>query len=108
MERFHYIVKQKLQILNLFRTGQIVRMLQYFPNVTQKQIEEWAAKEDQMRALPLEKQETTYILHPGPQRKYRELYQYLYQVVKEGRLERKAVTIGYLQYLVELEEPSIR
>jgi len=51
MERFHYTIQQKLTILELVRTGQIMRLATQFPQVTQKQIDDWKEKEEEMKAL---------------------------------------------------------
>lgn len=108
MIRFHYTIYQKLQILDLIRTGQLARLAEQFAHITQKQVDEWLEKEDQMGSLSLEKQQTTYILHPGPQIKYPELFQFLYQLVKDQRQERRAITVNYLISQALKEEPSIR
>ena len=49
--RFHYTIWQKLYVLNLVHRGEIVKLALEFPKVTQKQVDEWKAKEAQMRAL---------------------------------------------------------
>ena len=108
MQRFHYSIKQKLEILELVRTGQLMRLALDFPKVTQKQINEWSEKEEQMRALSVEERQSKYILHSGPTQKYKELYQYLYQIVKVLRYDRRAVTVDYLISVAEQEDASVR
>ena len=71
-------------------------------------IVEWKAKEERMRALPEQEQRTKYTLHPGPSQKYVELYQYLYQIVKVLRSERRAVSVGYLMSIADKEDVSFR
>src|SRR5688572_15041778 len=104
--RFHYTIKQKLYILQLVRNGEVLKLATEFPKVTQKMVDEWKAKEDQMRAMPEEKQRTKCTLHPGPSQKYAELYQYLYQIVKALRSERKAVSVGYLMSIADKEDAN--
>lgn len=104
MIRFHYTIYQKLQILDLVRSGQLSKLVEQFPSVTQKQVHDWGEKEDQMRRLPLEKQMTTYIVHQGPEMKYQELFQFLYQIVKDMRQERLAVSVTNLITLAEAED----
>jgi len=108
MERFHYTINQKLQILDLVRTGQAYRLASQFPAVTQKQIDEWQIKEHEMRMLSDYDQCSKYTLHSGPSQTRKELYQYLYQRVKEMRLDRKAVTVDYLISVAIAADPSIQ
>lgn len=44
MDRFYYTVKQKLFILELVRTGQIMKLASQFSAITQKQIDDWQKK----------------------------------------------------------------
>lgn len=81
--------------------------MQQFPNVTNKMIDEWKEKENEMRSLPLETQTTHFILHPGPEKKYKELYQFMLQTFKDLRAENKAVTTDFLLELAEKEEPQL-
>ena len=107
MDRFYYTVKQKLFILDLVRTGQLLRLFEQFPKVTQKQISDWQTKEDQMRSMTSEKQAIKYTVHTGPSLKYQELYQFLYQRVKEFRIEREAITVERLISIALEAEESI-
>ena len=107
MERFHYTIKQKLQVFDLVRSGQSYKAAEQFPHVTQKQIEEWKNKEEEMKDLPLDVQNTKYTLHKGPRRKYEELYTYLYQQVKEMRSNKEPVTVYQLIHLAEVESTEI-
>ena len=102
-ERFHYILKQKLTILDLVRTGRLLRLYTQFPKVTQKQIEEWTDKEEEIEAMPEDKRAIKYTLHKGPAIKYRELYQFLYQTVKTMRSEREPVTVDSLIQITQKE-----
>jgi len=61
-----------------------------------------------MRMLSENDQNSKYILHPGPQQTRKELYQFLYQKVKELRLDRRAVTIDYLIGLSAIMDPSVQ
>lgn len=106
--RFHYTIKQKLQILDLVRGRQWYRLATQFPKVTQKMIDEWEENEAEMRALPENIQSKKFILHAGPEQKYKELYQFMYQTFKEVRSENKAVSSDYLLYLAETEEPRVK
>ena len=106
MERFHYTITQKLGILNLVRTGQVFQLAQDFPKVTLKQLNEWASKEDEM--IQLADRHSKYTLHKGPSIKYKELYQFLFQTVKDWRSERRAVTVDALVGIAENEDESIR
>ena len=108
MDRFHYTIKQKLQLINLTETGQLVRTQEQFPKVTQKQLEEWKDKEEEMKAVSPNVQNSKYTLHKGPKRKYAELYQYLYQVVKEMRLSRQPVTIDLLVQIAQAECDEVK
>ena len=108
MQRFHYTVKQKLQILDLIESGQIFRLSTLFPSISQKQINEWQEKQGEMRQISDTKKDTTYTLHSGPPQKYPELFQFLHKSVKELRQQKRAVTVDYLQSLAEIEEPSIK
>ena len=58
-----------------------------FPQVTQRQIDDWKEKEEEMKAIPGLERSTKFTLHKGPKTKYKELYQVLYQTVKELREE---------------------
>lgn len=106
--RFHYNIKQKLQILDLAREDQWFRLYTHFPKVTKKMIDEWKEKEAEMRSLPEDTQISKFILHPGPETKYKELYQFMYQTFKDLRSENKAVTSDYLLYLAESEDSRIK
>ena len=106
--KFHYTIRQKLYILQLVRNGEILKLATEFPKITQKMISEWQAKEDRMRALPLDQQRIKYTLHPGPSQKYIELFQYLYQIVKIFRSERRAVSVIYLISIAEKEDSRFR
>lgn len=108
MERFHYTIKQKLQILDLVRNGQVYRLASQFPSATQKQIDEWQQREHEMRMLSDKDQSSKYTLHPGPSQTRKELYQYLYQIVKEMRLDRRAVTVDHLIHVSRAVDPSIQ
>ena len=108
MERYHFTIKQKLQILDLVRTGQLYRLASQFPSVTQRQINEWERKENQMGALSEKDQQSKYILHSGPSPMRKELFQFLYQTVKDLRSDRRAVTVDYLISIAETEDPSIQ
>ena len=74
MGHFYYTIKQKLHILDLVETGQIMRLATQFPQVTQKQIEDWKEKGQEIRALSETKKATKCTLHKGPTIKYRGLY----------------------------------
>lgn len=74
MNRFHYTCKQKLDLIDLVDSGQILQTALQFPQVTQKQFEEWKENEAEMKALPADVQATKRTLHKGPKRKYNELY----------------------------------
>jgi hypothetical protein len=108
MNRFHFTIKQKLQILDLVREEQWMQLATQFPQVTQCQIDNWSTKEQQMRALSETEQASKFTLHPGPEIKYKELYQFLYQTFKDLRSENKAVTGDLLLSLAEAEEPRLR
>jgi len=60
MERFHYTIKQKLEILEMYRSRRIVEAKLKFPKVTYKYIERWRAVEDEMREIPEKKRTYTY------------------------------------------------
>ena len=107
MERFHYTIQQKLTILELVRTGQIMRLATQFPQVTQKQIDDWKEKEEEMKAIPGLERSTKFALHKGPKTKYKELYQVLYQTVKELRFEKKSVTVELLIEVAKAECPTV-
>lgn len=107
MDRFHYTIKQKLQILELVNTGQLYRLATQFPSITQKQITEWQQREHEMRMLSEKDQQTKYTLHKGPSQTRKELYQYLYQKVKELRTDRRAITVDYLIGLAKAMDPSV-
>jgi len=62
MERFHYTIKQKLQLLLLVGAGQIFRIAEQFPRVTQKQAEDW--KENAITLL-CRYQTTVLLIHTG-------------------------------------------
>jgi uncharacterized protein (UPF0305 family) len=108
MERFHYTIKQKLEILQLVETGQLFRLASQFPHVTQKQISDWMANREKMLKLSEEDRARMYILHQGPEIKYKELYQFLYQKVKDLREDRKAITVESLLRLAVVEEPEVK
>jgi hypothetical protein len=107
MERFHFTISQKLEILELVRTGQLTQLAMRFPRVTQKQIEEWEESKDEMLTLPVDKRNTKYTLHKGPSLKYPELYQVLYQEFKDLRLNRRVVTVELLIEIAEEEHAPI-
>ena len=71
--RFHYTIWQKLYVLNLVHRGETVKLALGFPKVTQKQVDEWKAKEEQMRALSELEQRRRCTLHSGPSRKHQPL-----------------------------------
>ena len=103
--RFNYTIWQKFDVLNLVHRGEIVKLALEFPKVTQKQVDEWKAKEEQMRVLSELEQRRRCTLHSGSSRKHQELYQYLYQIVKVLRSERRAVSVGYLMSIAaQIEE----
>ena len=106
--RFHYTIRQKLYILDLVNNGSIMELERDFPNVTQKMINEWQQKEDRMRVLPLAEQRRRYTLHSGPSQKYEELFQYLYQIVKILRFDRRAVSVNYLMAIAHGEDAKFR
>ena len=108
MERFHFTIKQKLQILDMVRTGQLARLVALFPSITQKQLDEWQRNEERMRMLSEKDQCSKYTLHAGPSETRKELYQYLYQKVKELRQERKAITVESLISLAIAVDPSLQ
>jgi len=83
MGRFHYPLKQKLQVLNLVETAKGFCAAEQFPRVTQKQLEEWKASEPEMKALTSDEQNRKCTLNHGRKRKYK-LYQFLYQIVKSA------------------------
>lgn len=108
MKRFHFTIKQKLQILDLVKTGQLAKLVSNFPSITQKQIDDWERNEQKMRMLSEKDQTSKYTLHPGPSDTRAELYQYLYQRVKEFRLDRRAVTVEYLINVAIAVDPSVQ
>lgn len=107
MNRFHYTLKQKVQIIDMVETGSIFRTNAEFPRVTQKQLEDWKKHEEEIKAMPEDAQNTKYTLHKGPKRKYSELYQYLYQTVKDRRAERQPVTVESLIQVAEAESDEV-
>ena len=94
--KIYYTIAQKLYILDLVRAGQIFRLHTEFANVAQKQIDDWSGSEQEMRALSDKEKNSKLTLHKGTTVKYSELYQFLYQTVKEMRSERLAVTVDSL------------
>ena len=106
-DRFYYTLKQKLYILDLVKSDRIWRLYAEFPKVTQKQIDHWISQEMEMRALPQQKQVSKYTLHKGPSIKYKDLYGFLYQTVKEMRVERLAVTVDLLIRIACAECPEV-
>ena len=71
-------------------------------------INEWQASENQMRALSEDQQRTKYTLHPSSSQKYVELFQYLYQIVKVLRSDRRAISVNYLMAIAEGEDARFR
>lgn len=65
-------------------------------------------KEEEMKSLSDEQKSTRYTLHKGPPLKHKELYQFLYQNVKDLRLNRELVTVDRLIGLAQEEDDSIK
>ena len=106
--RFHFTIKQKLQILDELEESKNEDFYKE-KNITKIQVQGWKEKKAQMLALPEEKQSSTYKLHQGPQKKYADLYTFLYSQVKEMRAEKMVVTHELLISLAinELDEISM-
>jgi len=86
--RFHYTIKQKLQILE---EEEKELDIQNSHPIKKHQAENWKTKKDEFQNLSPMKQSTKYTLHPGPNLKYADLYLFLYTKVKELRGERQAI-----------------
>jgi len=105
--RFHYTIKQKVQIINQFEEEKTLDN-SLMPPITVQQVRTWSEKKEEFSSLSPIKQMKTYTLHPGPQLKYPELYTFLYMKVKEWRRERKAITHDMLIQIAIEEQPSIK
>ena len=106
VERFHYSLKQKLQIIAEFQETNDPQCY-LTKEITKNQFHLWQEKAHQMNLIPEDKQTSTYIIHPGPQRKYNALYTYLYQIVNQMRAERQAVTYNFLIEIACNELPEV-
>jgi len=106
VERFHFSIKQKLQILSeLDETNDPRCYIE--KNITKKQIQDWRDKALVMGRMSEDDQASIYTLHSGPKRKYDGLYTYLYQVVKKMRAEKQAVTYNMLIEIACQELPEV-
>jgi len=105
--RFHFTIKQKLQILHEFDENQSSACLSE-KGISKAQVLDWKNKESEMMLIPEEKQSQTYILHSGPTKKYEELYTFLYTKIKEMRAEKQVVNHNLLITLACNEDPTIK
>jgi len=78
-----------------------------YSEVQSAQIKAWAAKKEVYQRMPSNIAKKTFIIHPGPKRKYSSLYGYLYQIVKEMRAERVALDHHMLIRIAVQEEPEV-
>ena len=103
MQRFHYTIKQKIQILEEVKDPD----MEGSHPVSKKQLQNWSVKKEKFQSLSPLKQQKTLILHPGPCLKYDELYSFLYTKVKEMRSERQAINHNFLIAIALEEMPEL-
>jgi len=108
MSRFHFSIKQKLQILDHREENKIASDIETSQRVTNRQIKQWSRQVEEYKKLSPLKQQKTFILHSGPKMKYAELYTFLYARVKEMREESQAISHNILINLAIQEDPEIR
>jgi len=83
MERSHYTNQQKLSILELVKNRSNYEVNNPGCQGCPTQIDDWKEKGEEMKSVSGSMKSIKFTLHNDSPMEYRELYQVLYQIVKE-------------------------